>query len=116
MSAYNSRWTPENKANAEWPKAIASYNRVWRVSDRYVENGSYVRLKNINIGYNFKPKFKGVDNLYVYASATNLFTITDYSWFDPDVNAFGGDASRRGVDIYSYPSSRTFSFGIKVDF
>ncbi|NDV68132.1 TonB-dependent receptor [Dysgonomonas sp. 25] len=116
VSAYNSRWTPENKANAKWPKAIASYNRVWRVSDRYVEDGSYVRLKNINIGYNFKPKFKGVDNLYIYASATNLFTITDYSWFDPDVNAFGGDASRRGVDIYSYPSSRTFSLGFKVDF
>lgn len=117
VSAYNSRWTSyENRANAEWPKAIASYNRVWRVSDRYIEDGSYVRLKNINIGYNFKPKFKGVNNLYVYASATNLFTITNYSWFDPDVNAFGGDASRRGVDIYSYPSSRTFSLGLKVDF
>lgn len=60
--------------------------------------------------------FKGIKNLNFYASATNLFTITDYSWFDPEVNAFGSDASRRGVDIYSYPSSRTYSIGMKVTF
>jgi hypothetical protein len=47
---------------------------------------------------------------------TNVFTISNYSWFDPDVNAFAGDASRRGVDIYSYPSSRTFSLGFNVEF
>ncbi|BES60186.1 SusC/RagA family TonB-linked outer membrane protein [Dysgonomonas capnocytophagoides] len=113
---YNSRWTEENKEGALWPKAVASYNRTMLVSDRYIENGSYLRLKNLNIGYSFKPKFKGVDNIYIYGSATNLFTISDYSWFDPDVNAFGSDSSRRGVDIYSYPSSRTYSIGLKLDF
>lgn len=114
--AYNSRWTPENTAGAKWPKATGGYTREWKLSDRYVENGSYLRLKNLNLGYTIPAKIRGVDNIYVYASATNLFTITNYSWFDPDVNAFGGDASRRGVDIYSYPSSRTYSFGLKVTF
>lgn len=113
---YNSRWTEENRGNALWPKAVATYNRTMLTSDRYVENGSYVRLKNVNLGYTFKSPFKGLNALYVYASANNLLTITDYSWFDPDVNAFGGDASRKGVDIYSYPSSRTFSIGLKADF
>lgn len=116
QDAYDSRWTPDNTENARWPKATGGYNRVWRLSDRYVEDGSYIRLKNVNLGYTFPTVIKGISNIYVYGSATNLFTITDYSWFDPDVNAFGGDASRKGVDIYSYPSSRTYSLGVKVTF
>jgi hypothetical protein len=52
--------------------------------------------------------------LSVFGTVTNVFTITGYSWFDPDVNAFGSDASRRGVDIFSYPSSRTYSIGFKL--
>ena len=64
----------------------------------------------------WKPDFKGINNISIYANATNLFTISGYSWYDPEVNAFGSDASRRGVDIYSYPSSRTFSIGLKVNF
>jgi len=114
--AYKTRWTAANVENARWPKATGGYSRVWRLSDRYVEDGSYIRLKNVNIGYTIPANFKGINSIYVYGSATNLFTITDYSWFDPDVNAFGGDASRRGVDIYSYPSSRTYSMGLKVTF
>ena len=115
--AYEKRWTPENRDNAQWPKAISGgYTREWKISDRYVEDGSYLRLKNLNIGYTFNPKFKAIGDVQVYASATNLFTITGYKWFDPDVNAFGGDMSRRGVDLNSYPSSRTFSLGLKVGF
>lgn len=114
--AYESRWTEDNKANAKWPKALDGYEREWKLSDRYVEDGSYLKLKNLNVGYNFKPKWKGIKNINVYASATNLFTITQYSWFDPEVNAFGADSSRRGVDCYSYPSSRTYSVGLKATF
>lgn len=114
---YDSRWTEDNKANARWPKAIiGGYTREWKISDRYVEDGSYLRLKNLNIGYNFNPRIKGIERINIFASATNLLTITGYDWFDPDVNAFGGDASRRGVDLSSYPSSRTYSLGLKIDF
>lgn len=114
--AYNTRWTEANAAQAKWPKAVSGYERNMLISNRYVEDGSYLKLKSLNIGYVWKPNFKGISNVNVYASATNIFTITGYSWFDPEVNAFGSDASRRGVDVYSYPSSRTFSLGIKVDF
>jgi hypothetical protein len=47
---------------------------------------------------------------------SNLLTISKYSWFDPDVSAFGGDASRRGVDMNSYPNSRTFTLGVRAGF
>ncbi|WP_436415168.1 SusC/RagA family TonB-linked outer membrane protein [Petrimonas sp.] len=116
QAAYEGRWTEENAAIATWPKAIATYDRTMLISDRYVEDGSYLKLKNLNIGYIWNPNFKGITNINVYANASNLFTITKYSWFDPEVNAFGADASRRGIDIYSYPSSRTFSIGFKVSF
>ena len=114
--AYNTRWTAENASNAKWPKATAGYDRTWLISDRYVEDGSYLKLKTVNIGYKLRPRFKGINTIDIYASASNIFTITGYSWYDPEVNAFGSDASRRGVDIYSYPSSRTFSMGVKVSF
>ena len=115
-SAYESRWTPETAATARWPKNVSSRNRDMKISDRYVEDASYLRLKSLNFGYNIKPRWKGVSNIYVYASATNLFTITKYSGADPDVNAFGWDASRRGVDYYCYPGSRTFAVGFKLDY
>jgi TonB-linked SusC/RagA family outer membrane protein len=116
QEAYDTRWTPETAATAKWPKATGGYNRVWKISDRYVEDASYLRLKNISLGYTLPKSIPGIGSLYVYASATNLLTITNYSWFDPDVNSLGDDASRRGVDIYSYPSSRTYSLGFKVTF
>ncbi|MBP1613965.1 MAG: rane protein [Bacteroidetes bacterium] len=114
--AYNSRWTEDNTANAKWPKAISTYDRTMLISNRYVENGSYLKLKTVSLGYTWKPSFKGISSINVYFTATNLLTISDYSWFDPDVNAFSTDASRKGVDIYSYPSARTFSLGFKLGF
>ncbi len=117
-AVYDGRWTSDTRETATWPKATNQPKRTWLISDRYIEDGSYIRLKNINIGYTFqKPKFcKDINSINVYASASNLLTITNYSWYDPDVNAFGSDPARRGVDIYSYPASRTFSFGLKVQF
>ena len=113
---YDSRWTPENRENAKWPKAYAGYGRTMKLSDRYVEDGSYLRMKNISLGYKWHTPCKGIELINVYASVSNVFTISGYSWFDPDVNSFGTDSSRRGVDMYSYPSSRTFSLGIQCTF
>ena len=118
VDAYNSRWTADNYENAKWPKASSGYERNFLVSNRYVEDGSYIKLKNISLTYNWNHPFKsvGLERLQFSFTATNVFTITDYSWYDPDVNAFGSDSSRRGVDIYSYPSARTFTFGINATF
>lgn len=116
QDAYNTRWTPENTANAKWPKATSGYTRNFLLSDRYIEDGSYLKLKNLSFSYKVPNPFKGVEQVLVTLSASNLFTITNYSGYDPDVNAFGSDSSRRGVDVYSYPASRTFSVGVSCIF
>jgi TonB-linked SusC/RagA family outer membrane protein len=113
---YDGRWTPETAATATWPKPLIADTRQMRLSNRLVEDGSYVRLKNINVGYVFKQPLSFIESINVYASVSNVFTVSKYSWFDPDVNAFGGDASRRGVDMNSYPNSRTFTFGVRAGF
>ncbi|WP_256011091.1 SusC/RagA family TonB-linked outer membrane protein [Desertivirga xinjiangensis] len=112
--AYDSRWTPESAARARWPKPLTAATRTMRFSDRYLEDASYLRLKSVNFGYTFKPRHKFIESLYLFGSATNLLTFSKYSWFDPDVNSFGGDASRRGVDMNSYPNTRMYTFGIKA--
>lgn len=112
--AYDGRWTPATAAKATWPKVNNGYNREWLISNRFVEDGSYMKLKNLTAGYTFLKPFKSIESVNVFVTGTNLFTLTKYSWFDPDVNSFGGDASRRGVDIHAYPSSRTFTFGLNV--
>lgn len=114
--AYNTRWTADNYENARWPMASGGYERNFLISDRYVEDASYLRLKNITLSYNWRRPIKSIENIQFSFGATNVFTITNYSWFDPDVNAFGSDSSRRGVDIYSYPISRTYTFGINFTF
>ncbi|HCU60253.1 MAG TPA: SusC/RagA family protein [Prolixibacteraceae bacterium] len=113
---YDNRWTETNRENATAPRPDGTYTRSMKASDRYVDNGSYLRMKNLNVGYMFKNPFQFVQSLNVSASVTNLFTITKYKWYDPDVNTFGGDPARRGVDMASYPSARTISLGLQLIF
>uniref|UniRef100_UPI003217975F TonB-dependent receptor n=1 Tax=uncultured Draconibacterium sp. TaxID=1573823 RepID=UPI003217975F len=113
---YDERWTEENRESATSPRPDGTFTRSMKASDRYIENGSYLRMKNLNLAYTFKNPVKGINSLQLNASVNNLFTITDYRWYDPDVNTFGGDVSRRGVDMASYPSARTFIFGFQLEF
>lgn len=94
-----------------------------RISSHYVEDGSYIRLKAITIGYDFSKNLLdriGISGLRVYATGENLFTITDYSGFDPEVNAYGGDSNAGvrnqvlGVDYGTYPQTRNIIFGIRA--
>ena len=114
--AYDHRWTPESAASAKWPKATAGYTRTWLTSDRYVENGSYLKMKYITLSYNWHRPTKWIENVNLSLTANNLFTITKYSWFDPDVNAGGTNAACPGVDSYSYPSARSYSLAINFTF
>ena len=116
QDAYNTRWTEANRENAKWPKATAGYTRTFLLSDRYIEDGSYVKLKNLNLSYKLPNPFKFVEQIMFTFSASNLLTITKYSGYDPDVNAFGSDSSRRGVDVYSYPAARSFTLGVSCIF
>ena len=115
QKAYDNRWTPDNP-NATNPKAAFEFSRNLRFSDRYVESGTYFRIKTLSAGYNFEFKQYGIRTARLYASATNLFTSTKYSGYDPEVNAYGNDPSRRGVDLANYPNSRSYSVGINVGF
>lgn len=111
---WDNRWTAQNRDNAKWPRADNTYTRTMKASDRYVENGSYFRCKNVALNYRWNNPFKFVESILFTASISNLFTITKYDWYDPDVNAFGSDASRRGVDMSSYPSARNYNFSIQL--
>ncbi|MHA4812392.1 SusC/RagA family TonB-linked outer membrane protein, partial [Flavitalea flava] len=85
------------------------------VSDRFVEDGSFIRLKNVSLGYTL-PAFKGISRIRVYVSGNNLATITKYTGFDPEVNSFGGSNTQVGVDNLVYPTARTFLAGVQVSF
>lgn len=110
-------WTPENK-NASHPRLTwDDPNRNTRAeSDRYLENSSYLRLRSVQLGYTFPQTwFKGaIQHARVYINAENLFTITSYSGYSPDVNA--DNANYRGFDNFIYPTNRTFMLGLNVTF
>ncbi|WP_299053394.1 TonB-dependent receptor [uncultured Polaribacter sp.] len=112
---YLDRWTGEGTSNSV-PRLTndATNNKLF--SDFFVEDASFLRLQNIQIGYNFSPNTLekvGVAKLRLYTSINNLFTLTDYSGFDPTIN---GGAIGAGIDYGSYPSARQFIIGLNVEF
>ncbi|HVW61256.1 MAG TPA: hypothetical protein VHC48_14495, partial [Puia sp.] len=94
------------------PRAVyGDPNQNTRVSNRYVESGSYLRLKNITLGYTFPSRLTkriGIPSLRVYGACQNVFTLTHYSGFDPEVGV-------NGVDYSVYPVTRTISAGININ-
>lgn len=106
--------------DAVLPRAsIQDPNDNDRISDRYIEDGSYVRLKNITLGYTFPGKMVkkwGLNNLRVYANIQNLLTLTGYSGYDPEIGASSQSANVYGLDYGRYPSPTVYSFGLNVSF
>ena len=114
-SYYLGRWTGEGTSNSI-PRLTndATNNKLF--SDFFVEDGSFLRLQNVQIGYNINADTLeriGVSKLRVYTSVNNLFTLTDYSGYDPTVN---GGAIGAGIDYGTYPSARQFILGLNVEF
>lgn len=88
-------------------------------SSYFVEDGSYLRVKDVTLSYNFNGKMLrkwGISRLQPYFTATNLLTWTGYSGMDPEVNQWGNSGSVQGIDWGTYPHSRTYTFGINVEF
>ncbi|HEX4632667.1 MAG TPA: hypothetical protein VH163_02480 [Gemmatimonadales bacterium] len=116
-------WTPTNQ-NAKYPILDAGDTFSRQFSSYWLEDGSYLRLRTLQVGYNLPPGFiRWIPVARVYVQAENLFTITGYSGLDPALptaSTFGaaGDIRDqfRGVDQGSYPSSRTFTIGISTTF
>ena len=109
------RWTPENPGNT-YPRANRDADYL-KSSDRYLEDGSYLRLKTISLAYYIPvKKSKAIQNAKVYVTAKNLFTLTNYSGFDPEVGRFGQDNTRQGYDYGGYPSAKTYLVGLSIGF
>jgi TonB-linked SusC/RagA family outer membrane protein len=110
---YNNRWTPTNPSNIPSRRDGQEF-----LSSQFIEDGSYVTLKNVVIGYSFDNFLNniGLDDLRVYCSAENLFIITDYTGFDPESTASGNSDVDLGIDYNAYPISRSFTLGFKLTF
>jgi len=113
------RWTPAN-TETDMPRAVyGDTNSNGRNSDRFVENGSYLRLKNVNLGYNLPSDLAAklhMRKLRIFAAATNLITVTNYKGFDPEVSTFNSLPLSAGTDFLSAPQAKTFTFGVNLGF
>lgn len=114
-------WTENNK-NTDMPRAISGDpNQNLRVSTRWLEDGSYLRLKNIMLGFNFPASTLqsltrgAVSNFRIYVSAQNLFTLTGYKGWDPEIGSKNTTLTN-GIDYGQYPAARSFQFGVQVGF
>lgn len=113
------RWTPENTIT-DIPRAIGKglTDNVHN-STRFVEDGSYLRLKSVTLSYKVfdnNEKVKAIRKLSVYVTGQNLLTFTKYSGFDPEVNAFGSSSVELGVDYGTYPQAQSLIVGLNVEF
>ncbi|GAA4413014.1 TonB-dependent receptor [Nibrella viscosa] len=106
------RWSPTNPSNEY---ASAAQGSRLPVSNRFVEDGSYIRCKNVTLGYTL-PKISGLQRVRLYVSGNNLFTLTNYTGFDPEVNTYAGSNTVIGVDNLVYPPARSFLGGLQVTF
>lgn len=115
-ASYADRWTPENPDSDIPAATTSSSNRV--ISSRIVEDGSFLRLKTLTLGYTF-PKAMiakaGLSNVRLYLAGQNLWTLTSYSGYDPEVSV-RNSALTPGLDFSSYPRSYTISFGVNLGF
>ena len=111
------RWDSVSNPNGKFPKVVNA--PVVQVADTYIEDGSYLRLKNITIGYNFSKELASrilAKQIRVYVSAQNLFTITNYKGLDPEANFYDQNNLQPGIDYGVYPSYRTYTVGVNVTF
>jgi len=118
---WDERWTFTNWEHAKSPKTEAQYWRAFKFSRRFIEDGSYIRLRNVSIGYNLKSRLKTltfIQSLRIYANASNLITITKYTGYDPEVGMYNykGVTNFAGMDDGRYPSTRSYSFSLNLDF
>lgn len=103
-----------NTANAAYPAPSTNFGTRSLASDMQVFDGSFIRLKNINVGYTFN--FGNNKSLRIYSTAQNVVTWTKYPGYDPEVQSFNKDPQRRGVDFGGYPGTRTYTLGLKFNY
>ncbi|WP_229253852.1 TonB-dependent receptor [Dyadobacter sp. NIV53] len=112
---YNNRYTESNiHNNPKYPgiqRGIASGD----INSTMIEDGSFVRLKMLSLSYTF-PRFGPVQNPRLFGTATNLFTLTKYTGFDPEVSSYAQSLLQQGIDYGAYPSQRSYTIGFSCNF
>ena len=111
--AYYNAWRPGD-TNATSPRLGHSSPTLF--TDRIIEDGSYVRLSNLTVGYDIPLKSRSIERMNVFFAGRNLFTLTNYSGYDPELTTFMSDGSIMGVDWNSFPNARSFSLGLNITF
>ncbi len=117
FSALTNAWSESNKDTDIPRNVIIDNNNNYQMSDRFLENGAYFRLKNLQLGYTLPQNALerlNVDKLRFYINADNIFTITKYSGYDPEI--IPANALTQGVDYGNYPMYKTFTAGIQLTF
>lgn len=112
------RWTPENENTDVAAFSSTSRPKDQALSSQFIEDGTFLRLKNITLGYTFSDKFvknMGISKLRFYGSVQNVFTLTNYSGYDPEVNS-GGSDMLLGYDVAPYPTARVWNLGVNISF
>jgi len=97
----------------------ASSTSNFRFSDKFVEDGSFIRIQTVSLGYNLPQEWVsrfGIDNLKIYTNLQNLYSFTKYSGYDPEIGSIDQDALMTGIDNARYPSPRVYTFGINLIF
>lgn len=114
---YNKRWTYDNQHNDARYPAVQTSSAITTAdaTSAMIEDGSYLRCKNVTLSYQFGvKKINFLRSLNVYVTGTDLFNITNYSGFDPEVSTFGANPLLMGIDYGAYPRNRNFTLGLTV--
>lgn len=120
VDRFENRWTPENR-NAKYPALGENPNQVGpnNFTSNLLEDGSYLRLRTLTLSFLVPASLQNRLNMSasrIYVTGTNLFTVTDYSGFDPDVSSQSVGSTNRGIDIGAYPLARTVTVGVSFNF
>lgn len=117
LQAYENFWRPDRPSD-EYPRPTTiDPNNNRRFSERWIEDGSFLRIRNVTLGYTFPARYANtlrMERLRVYVSGQNLHVFTNYSGYDPEVGSYRQNARASGVDFGRYPSPRTIMFGVNM--
>ena len=117
LATVRNRWTPTN-TNTDMPRAVnGDPNTNRRTSTRFLEDGSYLRLKTVTLGYNLPTNIVSVARLQsarIYVSGQNMLTFTKYQGLDPEISTFSGTNTALGTDFLTFPQARTIQVGINI--
>lgn len=113
------RWTPDNPSN-KYPRALAQGNLDQGIpSDVFIEDASFIRLRNISFGYHLPARIlkkANIQQVKLFFSGSNLLTLTKYTGFDPEANTYGQSTTLIGIDMGGYPQAKMFQFGLNASF